>query len=79
MTILTAMYPLLPLSPLLSSHGEQELKIQTQRVSRKPEAIYATDESIPKDPDPPAQLHNALSDSAAQNRPPLVIPWTDIR
>lgn len=47
-------------------------------MSRKAEAIYAADENIPKDPDPPAQLHNALSDSTP-NRPPLIIPWTDIR
>jgi hypothetical protein len=41
----------------------QELKIQTQRVSRKSEIIFPTDESIPSDPDPPTQLNNALADS----------------
>ncbi len=52
------------------------MKIQIQRVGRKTEVNYASDDLIPKDPDPPTQLSSALQDQ--QFGTTIPIPWTDL-
>mmetsp|Transcript_9268 Transcript_9268/g.13961 ORF Transcript_9268/g.13961 Transcript_9268/m.13961 type:complete len:867 (-) Transcript_9268:134-2734(-) len=49
----------------------RECKIQTQRLNKRTEAVFSSEDAIPKDPDPCTVLR------AAEDRPPLAIPWDD--